>query len=178
MYNITVNDMNELELKKHQYLDKGYKLSESHGSYCILEKGGYGKVSYHLLLYVMGWIIFFVFGYFCLAAHYFNLMLLGFVGVLSLFGFYNIIYLILSMFESEDQVRIQLRNQRINPVKEVHHKIKPESYQQVSHDNGVGDVFCTNCGAKIPDSNSKFCNYCGAPINNTHKNSILKHEFD
>ena len=113
MINITVRDSKELEIKTNQYKKDKYKISEDHAHYRILKKQYNGKIIYHVIIYIIGWVIFLFINYILFTYKYINFFLILYMGILTLIGFYNMIYLLMSRVDGEE-VKIEIINNQPN----------------------------------------------------------------
>lgn len=125
MINITVRDSKELEIKTNQYKQDKYKITEDHTNYRILKKQNNGKIIYHVIIYIIGWVIFLFINYILFTYKYINFFLILYMGILTLIGFYNTIYLLMSRVDG-NEVKIEIINNQPNrprKTKAIHKSI-------------------------------------------------------
>ena len=125
MINITVRDSKELEIKTNQYKQDKYKITEDHTNYRILKKQNNGKIIYHVIIYIIGWVIFLFINYILFTYKYINFFLILYMGILTLIGFYNMIYLLMSRVDG-NEVKIEIINNQPNrprKTKAIHKSI-------------------------------------------------------
>jgi len=150
--NVIVNTIDEFEDITYRYLLKEFKLVQDSDNQRLLNKQKKGKVSIHIFLYVLGWIlVYFInmlsYGAFGYYIYYTPNPMMLILMLFALFGIFNILYYIYCRLHKE-VVLIQVQ-------KATKTGIKANSLNE--------NNFCVECGSSIKETD-KVCPKCGKLI--------------